>query len=165
MARRAIGDDETSVEVERALWPSSAPASSSTSSRRSPTGRAIETPQDASLATYAAKITKAEGAVDWSLPAERIHNLVRGLQPWPLVSARLGGARILIHRTALTVGHQTRMPRGRSCAPRPDRFEVVAGDGHVLRLLSIQPEGRRAMTAREFLAGRHVAPGAKVERG
>ena len=47
----------------------------------------------------------------------------------------------------------------------PDRFEVVAGDGRVLRVLVIQPEGRRAMSAREFLAGRHVGPGTKVERG
>jgi methionyl-tRNA formyltransferase len=161
--RRAIGDDETSVEVKRALADLGAGLLLEVLEEIA-AGRAIETPQDASLATYAAKITKAEGAVDWSLPAERIHNLVRGLQPWPLVSARLNGARILIHRTALTSAISPDAP-GTVVRAETDRFEVVAGDGHVLRLLSIQPEGRRAMSAREFLAGRHVAPGTKAERG
>ena len=100
-ARRAIGDDETSVEVERDLAEMGAGLLLEVLEEIAE-GRARETPQDASLATYAAKITKAEGAVEWSLPAERIHNLVRGLQPWPLVSGRIGGARVLIHRTALT---------------------------------------------------------------
>ncbi len=163
MARRAIGDDETSVDVERGLAELGAALLLEVLEEIAE-GRASETPQDASLATYAAKITKAEGAVDWALPAERIHNLVRGLQPWPLVSGRLNGARILIHRTALTTAISPDAP-GTVVRAEPDRFEVVAGDGHVLRLLSIQPEGRRAMSAREFLAGRHVAPGAKVERG
>ncbi len=161
--RRAIGDDETSIEVERGLADLGAGLLLEVLDEIA-AGRAVETPQDASLATYAAKITKAEGAVEWSLPAERIHNLVRGLQPWPLVSGRLNGARLLIHRTALTSAISPDAP-GTVVRAETDRFELVAGDGHVLRLLSIQPEGRRAMSAREFLAGRHVAPGTKVERG
>jgi methionyl-tRNA formyltransferase len=40
-----------------------------------------------------------------------------------------------------------------------DRLAVVAGDGEVLRILQLQPEGRRVMTAREFLAGRSVVAG------
>ena len=163
MARRAIQDDETSVDVERGLAELGAGLLLDVLEEIAE-GRAVETPQDASLATYATKITKAEGAVDWALPAERIHNLVRGLQPWPLVSGRLGGTRVLIHRTALTTA-MSPDAAGTVVRADPDRFEVVAGDGHVLRLLSIQPEGRRAMSAREFLAGRHVAAGAKVERG
>ncbi len=163
MARRAIGDDETSVEVERGLAELGAGLLLEVLEQIAE-GRAVETPQDASLATYAAKITKAEGAVDWALPAERIHNLVRGLQPWPLVSGRLNGARILLHRTALGTAISPDAP-GTVVRAEGDRFEVVAGDGHVLRLVSVQPEGRRAMSAREFLAGRHVAPGARIERG
>ena len=132
--------------------------------RRSPRAGRRRRPRTTSLVTYAAKITKAEGAVEWSLPAERIHNLVRGLQPWPLVSGRIGGARVLIHRTEVTPALSPDAP-GTIVRAEPDRFEVVAGDGRVLRLIVIQPEGRRAMSAREFLAGRHVAPGTKVERG
>jgi methionyl-tRNA formyltransferase len=127
-------------------------------------GRATETPQDASQATLAPKVTKAEGAVEWSLPAERIHNLVRGLQPWPLVSARLGDGRVLIHRTAVTSALSPDRP-GTIVRAEPERFEIVAGDSHVLQLLAVQPEGRRVMSAREFLAGRHVRPGERLERG
>ena len=163
MARRIIGADETSVDVERDLAEMGADLLLDVLDEMA-AGRAIETPQDDALATYAAKITKAEGAVDWSLAAERIHNLVRGLQPWPLVSARIGGGRVLMHRTALTSAVSPDAP-GTIVRAEPERFEVVAGDGHVLRILVIQPEGRRAMSAREFLAGRHVASGTKVERG
>jgi methionyl-tRNA formyltransferase len=126
-------------------------------------GRAREMPQDESQVTYASKITKAEGAVEWTLPAERLHNLVRGLQPWPLVSARLSDTRILIHRTDLTTAVTPDKP-GTILRAEGDRFEVAAGDGRVLRLLIVQPEGKRAMTTREFLAGRHVTPGMRLQR-
>jgi methionyl-tRNA formyltransferase len=161
--RRAIGSDETTVDVERDLAEMGAGLLLEVLQEIAE-GRATETPQDPSLATYAAKITKAEGAVEWSLPAERIHNLVRGLQPWPLVSGRIGGARVLIHRTELTSALSPDAP-GTIVRAEPERFEIAAGDGRVLRVLTLQPEGRRAMSAREFLAGHHIGPGTKVERG
>jgi methionyl-tRNA formyltransferase len=161
--RRAIGPDETSIDVERDLAEMGADLLVEVLQEIAE-GRATETPQDSAMATYAPKIAKEEGAVDWSLPAERLHNLVRGLQPWPLVSGRINGARVLVHRTALTAAVSPDAP-GTIVRAEPERFEVVAGDGHVLRFLTIQPEGRRAMSAREFLAGRHIAPGTKVERG
>ncbi len=161
--KRVIGPDDTSVEVERDLAEMGADVLVEVLDEMA-AGKAKETPQDESLVTYAAKITKAEGAVDWGLPAERIHNLVRGLQPWPLVSGRIAGTRVLLHRTELTPAVSPDRP-GTIVRAEPDRFEVVAGDGHVLRIKVIQPEGRRAMSAREFLAGRHVPPGIRIERG
>jgi methionyl-tRNA formyltransferase len=161
--RRPIDPDETSEDVERDLGRLGADLLLNVVEEIA-ARTATETPQDDSQATYAPKITKAEGAIEWSLPAERIHNLVRGLQPWPLVSARIGGARVLLHRTALTSAASPDKP-GTIVRAEADRFEIVAGDGGVLRLLAVQPEGRRAMTAREFLAGRHIVPGMKVERG
>jgi methionyl-tRNA formyltransferase len=161
--RRAIGPDETSEDVERDLAERGGALLVDVVDQIAE-GRAHETPQDESKVTHAAKISKAEGAVDWALPAERLHNLVRGLQPWPLVSARLGGTRVLIHRTAVTTAVTPDKP-GVIVRAEGDRFEVATGNGHVLRLLVIQPEGRRAMTARDFLAGRHVVPGTSLERG
>jgi methionyl-tRNA formyltransferase len=160
---RPIGDDDTSVEVERDLAAQGAELLLSVV-RDMAEGRAIETPQDPALVTYAAKIEKAEGAVAWSLPAERLHNLVRGLQPWPLVSARIAGQRILIHKTAVSTAITPDTP-GTVVRAEGDRFEIAAGDGRVLRLLVVQPEGRRPMTAREFLSGRAIAQGLKFERG
>ena len=160
---RAIDPDETSVDVERALADLGATLLVEVACALAE-GRAVETPQDDTAATYASKITKEEGAIAWSLPAERIHNLVRGLQPWPLVSARIGGGRVLIHRTA-RLPAVSPDPPGTIVRAEGDRLEIAAGDGHVLRVLALQPEGRRAMTAREFLAGRQVIPGTRVERG
>jgi methionyl-tRNA formyltransferase len=154
-ARHHVGDDETSVEVERALASLGAPLLLSVVEQLA-AGTAHEIPQDDARATYAPKIQKTEGAVDWSLPAARIHNLVRGLQPWPLVSAHLGGTRFLIHRTSRT-GARADQPGGTVVRAAGDELDVAAGDGDVLRIVQIQPPDRRAMSAREFLAG-HAIP-------
>jgi methionyl-tRNA formyltransferase len=124
-------------------------------------GRAVETPQPPEGVTYAAKLTKAESAVAWTEPAAQIHNLVRGLQPWPLVSARLADLRVLVHRTELT-NEKSSQPAGTVLRAGGDDLEVVAGDGIVIRILELQPEGRRVMRAREFLAGRRVPAGASI---
>ncbi len=161
-ARRPIGPDETSPEVERALAELGAALLVEVVDRMSE-GRAAETAQDERLVTYAPKITKDEGVLDWNLPAARIHNLVRGLQPWPLVSTRIAGDRVLLHRTAV-MDKRTTAPAGTVVRAERDVLDVAAGDGGVLRLIALQPEGRRVMTAREFLAGRKVAPGLALER-
>jgi methionyl-tRNA formyltransferase len=159
--RRPIGADETSPDVERALAELGAVLLVEVVDRMSE-GRAAETAQDERLVTYAPKITKDEGVVDWNLPAARIHNLVRGLQPWPLVSTRISGDRVLLHRTTV-LDERTNAPAGTVVRSDRDALDVAAGGG-VLRLIALQPEGRRVMTAREFLAGRKIAPGLALER-
>jgi methionyl-tRNA formyltransferase len=160
---RRIDPDETSVDVERDLAEMGAQLLVDVV-RQIAEGRAVETPQDPAHATYATKITKAEGAVEWSLPSDRLHNLVRGLQPWPLVSARIDSTRVLIHKTSTTTAVTPDRP-GTIVRADGDRLEIAAGDGRVLRIVALQPEGRRVMTAREFLAGHHLRPGSSVERG
>ena len=64
-------------------------------------GTARETSQDESLVTYAPKLAKTEGLVDWSLPGPRIHNLIRGLWPWPRVPTRASAIHsIVVHYSA-----------------------------------------------------------------
>ena len=82
----AIGPDQTTPEVERRLADLGAGCSLRWSTTWRPTGPFR--PQEHTLATHANKIEKHEGMIDWNLPAGRIHNLVRGLQPWPMVSTR-----------------------------------------------------------------------------
>jgi methionyl-tRNA formyltransferase len=158
--RRAIGPDETSVEIERDIAEMGARLLVGTVEALAD-GRAAETPQPAEGVTYAAKLTKAESAVAWTEPAARIHNLVRGLQPWPLVAARLGDLRVLVHRTSLT-SETSNQPPGTVVRAEGDHLEVVAGDAGVVRILELQPEGRRVMRAREFLAGRRIPVGASI---
>jgi methionyl-tRNA formyltransferase len=125
-------------------------------------GRAEETPQDDAQATYAPKITKAEGAIDWREPAPRVHNRVRGLQPWPLASSTLKGTRYLIRRT-MPLDRASEDVPGTIVRASGDELAVACGERTALRILEIQPEGRRTMTAREFLAGRGVAEGDRFE--
>ena len=157
---RPIGPDETSVEVERAIADLGAVLAVQTVDALAE-GRAVETPQPEHGITYASKLSKAEGNVTWTEPASRIHNLVRGLQPWPLVTARLGDSRVLIHRTALT-GTMTTATPGTVVRAGGDDLEIAAGDGGVVRILELQPEGRRVMRARDFLASRRIAPGTAI---
>ena len=160
IGRRPIGADETSVEVERALADLGAGLAVRTVDALSE-GTAVEIPQPQAGITYASKLSKAESAVAWTEPARRLHDLVRGLQPWPLVAARLADARVLIHRTALTDEVSTAAP-GTVARAEGDHLGVVAGDGRILRIVELQPEGRRVMGARDFLASRRIAPGTVI---
>ena len=128
-------------------------------------GRAIETPQDHGRATFAPKVTKDEGTIDWREPADRIHNRVRGLQPWPLASTSLSGLRIVVRKAAVNdrdreTARSEDLTPGRIVAAQ-GRMWVACGNGTALEILELQPEGRRTMTTREFLAGRGIADGAR----
>jgi methionyl-tRNA formyltransferase len=123
-------------------------------------GRAVETPQDHARATFAPKVTKEEGVIDWSLPASVVYNRVRGLQPWPLASTTLDGRRVVIRQSSAVGVTSTAIP-GSVIRARGDELIVGCGNGTALQIVEIQPEGKRTMTAREFLAGRGVMEGAR----
>jgi methionyl-tRNA formyltransferase len=155
---RSIDPEDTSEIVEQDLAELGAGLLGKVVSQMAQ-GRAIEVPQDETLATYAARLTKEEGHVDWRCQADRIRNQVRGLCPWPHAYSFLDGARlILLHAQ---VG-----PDGIVVAPGTvlqadgHGLLVAAGAGTSLLIDRLQPEGRRPMDARAFLAGRPVTPGA-----
>jgi methionyl-tRNA formyltransferase len=124
-------------------------------------GRAVETPQDHARATHAGKITKDEGAIDWTQPAGVVHNRVRGLQPWPLAWTRLGADRLVLRRTR-PVDSAATLGAGTIVRATGDELIVACGNATALQVIELQPEGRRTMTAREFLAGRAIAGGARL---
>jgi methionyl-tRNA formyltransferase len=152
-----VGPDDTSVDVERALATAGARLLVDVADRMA-RGPVAETAQNHARATYAPKLLKTESPIDWSLPAPVIHNRVRGLQPWPMASSTLDGMRVLIHRTRVAESRTDAAP-GTVIESRGDVLAAAAGDGSVVRILEIQPEGRRVMHAREFLSGRTLAPG------
>lgn len=159
-ASRPIGRTETTPEVERGLSVLGASLVLTVINQLA-AGSAIEIEQDHARATHAPKIERHEGTVDWTLPARRIHDLVRGLQPWPLVSVQLDGARCLLHRSTVTDEIAAAAP-GTITAASAGVLAVAAGDQRVLHILEIQPEGKRVMTARDFLAGRPVLLGTRL---
>jgi len=159
-SRRPIAGDETSVDVEQDLAETGAVALLDVVERLA-RGPIEEVPQDHDRATYAPKLEKSEGPIDWSLPARVIHNRVRGLQPWPMASTIVQGVRCLIHRTTLT-GRVTDASPGTIVEAGRDGLAIAAGDRAVLQILVIQPEGRRAMSVREFLSARELRPGTSL---
>lgn len=117
-----------------------------------------ETPQDDALATYAARLTRDDGVVDWSRAARAIHDQVRGLHPWPHAFTFLDGSRVILHRTRVSGVGSTEFPgtlvRGGSTG-----LAVVCGDRRTLEIIELQTEGRRPMAASAFLAGHTLGDG------
>ncbi len=169
VARTPIGLEQTSDELERLLAASGARLLIAALDDIA-AGRHHETPQDESTATYAPRLTKEDGRVDWSWPALRIHNLIRGLHPWPHVSVYANGQRLILHRSRpvemrLTpdAAHATgTAAAGTVIEVSPDHVRVATGDG-ALDLIELQAEGKRPMPVREFLAGRALPPGTRLQ--
>jgi methionyl-tRNA formyltransferase len=155
-----IGPDDTSVDVERALAHIGARLVVAVVDLMA-RNNASEWPQDEALATYAHRLTKDDGVIDWSWSAARIHNLIRGLHPWPHAFSFVQGKRVILRRSAVETSDADRVvldPPGKILEADPDRLTVATGSG-VLRIVEIQPEGKRPMGVREFLAGHHLTPG------
>ena len=127
-------------------------------------GRAPRQPQDAAAATYAPKLERHSGRIDWTQDHRTLDRLVRGMHPWPGASTFWPGAAgplgLKIH-SALPV---------RRCAGEPGMVVraggrgllVAAGSGGLL-LRHVELEGKRRMSAAEFLRGHPAAPGILLE--
>ena len=161
-ASRPIGPEETSEEVERGLSTLGARLLADVIEELAH-GRAIDVAQDESEATYAPRLEKSDGPIDWRQSARIIHDQVRGLHPWPHAHTYLGATRYIILQTRVEPS-VTHPPSGMTAQPGEtleaagDVLRVATGDGS-LRILQVQPEGRRALTAREFLAGHPIKSG------
>lgn len=120
-------------------------------------------PQPAEGITYARKLTREDGLLDWSRPATELHRQIRALDPWPgahtLMPTSDGSPMPLKIWAALPApGHGA---PGEVLSARGDDFRVATGRDS-LRLLQVQPAGRRRMTAREFLASQRLLPGTRI---
>jgi methionyl-tRNA formyltransferase len=154
---RSILGDETSDEVERDLAVMGARLLLSTLAGIVD-GSVDEAAQNESDASYAPRLTKDDGRIDWRWPAARIHNLIRGLHPWPHAFTFLGPQRFILHRSHAS-DHPVSDPPGTVLDAAGDALRIATGDG-VIEVLEIQAEGKRPMMVREFLAGHPVRAGA-----
>ncbi len=120
-------------------------------------GRLAAVPQPAEGATYARKITREDGRIDWAQPAEVIERRIRAFTPWPGSFTRItDGSRpglLKVHRVRLAPVDGS--PGGVLDGP-PDALRVACGSG-ALDLLEVQPESGRRMSAADYLAGHRVA--------
>lgn len=153
---RPIGPDDTSDEVERDLASLGARLLVDTLDRLAE-GPVVETPQDDSQATYAHRLAKEDGIVDWTGPAYSIHNQIRGLHPWPHAFTYLDGTRLILLRSRYSVEPVDAEP-GTILAAHGDDLRIAAGTGSVA-VTHLQAEGRKPARTREFLAGHRLGVG------
>jgi methionyl-tRNA formyltransferase len=120
-------------------------------------GDVVPRKQNEDEATLAPMVRKEEGAVDWRRGAAEIARAVRAFSPWPSAYTKLAGRTLKIHRAAPLAAATDAVP-GTVWLATGDRLEVATGDG-CLALLEVQLEGKRRLTAREFLAGHSLRSG------
>jgi methionyl-tRNA formyltransferase len=117
------------------------------------------TPQPQDGVTYAAKIDKGETRIDWSLPAQQVHDHIRGLSPFPgawfEIEADGKPLRVKVLRTTRVKGSAA------SGSVLDDRLTIACGDG-AIRIVELQRAGRQPMKADEFLRGTSLPPGSRV---
>jgi methionyl-tRNA formyltransferase len=112
-------------------------------------------PQPELGVTYAAKLSRADGRIDWTLPAELLDRRIRALNPWPGTETMLQGAPLKVHAALAAAGS------GPPGVLLDDQLTVACGAG-ALRLTRVQAPGRAAMPAGEFLRGHPVPAGARL---
>lgn len=120
-------------------------------------GELTPVPQPAEGVVMAPMIKKEDGALDWTKPAIVLERRLRAFTPWPGAFTKLDGALFKVHAATVSAG---RGEPGTVLGASPAGIEVACGEGSLV-LTSVQLEGKRAMTAQEFLAGKKLAPGTR----
>lgn len=145
-AEISVGPDETAGELFDRLMVLGAGLLSSTLTAVE-NGTAKRERQDDAQMTLAPKITKETGRLDFTKPALELHNLVRGLNPWPCATAEYAGKKLKILKTAVTDGS------GEPGVLLSDKRAIVACSEDALELLELVPEGKGRMTGMQFMQG------------
>lgn len=164
-----IAPDETAPELYARLAEAGAPLLADTL-RGIESGKLVSKPQDNSQATFAPPLKKEEGRVDWALPAQQIYNRIRALQPWPGTFTSFRGKNCAIwgrpaelapakQSSGTTANSLAELASPGTIAVQRDNVLVACGAGSTLRIESVQLEGRKRTTGREFANGARLVPG------
>jgi len=118
-------------------------------------------PQESARATLAPLLTKEDGRIEWGRRAEEIHNRLRGFQPWPgaFTSFREKSLNVWEARPSHTPGRK--LAAG-EITEENERVLVACGEGSTLELITVQLEGKKRMSARDFLHGYRPVPGERL---
>ena len=125
-------------------------------------GEVSRTPQDEGMVTFAPSISKAECVIDWSLPADVVHNRIRGLSPIPGAATRLPDGKLLkIYRSEKVPGDYAGVPGEIVDLIKKRGPVVMTGKGAVC-ILSAKPEGKREMPGFEIVNGHYLNVGDRL---
>jgi len=152
-----VGPDETAGELSERLARIGADAVT----RWLPAyvaGKCPLEPQDAALATTAPMLEKDHGRIEWSKTARQVHNHVRGMSPWPGAFTSARGKTLKVRASRVVNGTAEGAAPGQVVVADKSRVMVACGEGCV-ELVTVQPEGKRAITGPEWVMGRGVTEG------
>jgi methionyl-tRNA formyltransferase len=153
-----IGQEETAVDVYGCLAPVGADLMVETL-RQLECGEHCLQKQDHSLATLAPILTREDGWIDFSRTAQQIYDRWRGFQPWPGAHTVVRGKKLIVQRLHVVgAGHG----EAGVVEVRGDALLVGCGDGRLLCLDEVQMEGKRRVSAAEFLRGNQVRSGERL---
>ena len=116
-------------------------------------------PQAAENVSFAPILKREDGLIDWSMDAYAIERRVRGFQPWPNAFTEFRSQRLILCAATVEWIEQLRFPPGQIIEASRDRLIVACGEGTALRLIEVQLQDSRRMSARDFLNGTHPANG------
>ena len=148
VAKTPIGENETAGELLDRLAVLGADLLSKTLGRMAQ-GNVEATAQDPSRATYAPMLDKTMCPIDWNKTAQQVHDHVRGLHPWPVATAEIGGTKFKIHSTVIADGSGE---PGKVLALTKTGLVVACGEGAV-EIRSLQAEGGKRMAAPDYFRG------------
>lgn len=159
--RVPIAPDDSTADIEPRLAHAGAALLVDTVNRLAE-GPIEEIPQDDASASYAPRIRKEDGLIDWSNPAQQIHDLIRGLTPWPRAYTSAHRGRLILHASRVTQGTYAETLPGTILTASPQEgLTVATGDG-VLTVLALQSEGGRVLDAPAFLSGHPLPVGTRL---
>ena len=145
---------ETSQELMDRLAGIAAPLCADTV-RAIEAGTAHRTPQDAARATYAPMLRRDESPIDWAQSARYVVDQVRGLVPWPVATATLGGTAFKIYRVEYTQQRTDKTP-GSLVSLDKTGLLVACADGEVVRVSELQASGGKRMRAADYFRGHPI---------
>lgn len=157
----SIGSDEDAVSLGRRLAEIGAPLMLETLEGLE-RGTVTPAPQDHSRATLAPILKKEDGLIDWSLDAQQIVNRVRGLAPWPGTYTYFRGQLLHIWKARVAAGPAAAAPAG-SLLIQGKTLQIACGQAQAVEALEVQGEGRRRVSAADFINGARIQPNEKVE--
>ena len=151
VAKTPIGENETAGELLDRLAELGAELLSKTLGRMAG-GDVQGVPQDPDKVSFAPMLDKSMCPIDWNKPAQAVHNQVRGLHPWPVATAEIGGTKFKIHQTVL-VNETTGKAPGTPIELNKKGLRMACGDGTVIEIRQLQAEGGKRMAAPDYFRG------------
>jgi methionyl-tRNA formyltransferase len=127
-------------------------------------GKIERIPQDNNLATFARKMNKEDGKIEWSSKGEKVYNLIRGTTPFPGAFTHYQGRKLKITRVRFLDDYQdetdTGSPKpGRVVKTEKDGILISTGDKGMIKILRLIPSGSKELTANQFVNGYKIKEG------